>query len=137
MRLLVLLSFAFALTSCGDDDSTPLDAGTEDAQPFGCPSHPSPLAMPGDDLGGDTWTTFASGFFETWCTRCHSSELVGAVARNGAPEGFDWNDEASVREHLDAIRRVVGVTNEMPPRGARPECDDRERLVRWIDAAAP
>ena len=133
MRLAVLFCLAAAVSSCGDDDSAPLDAST-DARPFGCPSHPAPLANPGDDLGGDTWETFASGFFATWCTRCHASTLVGAVARGGAPDGFDWDDEASVREHLDLIREVVGVTNEMPPRGDKPSCDDRERLAKIVSA---
>jgi hypothetical protein len=136
MRAVSVSSLVLLLASCGDDDSSPVDSSV-DAHPFGCPSHPDPLAMPGDDLGGDTWETFASGFFETYCTRCHSSELVGDVARAGAPEGLDWDVEATVRENLELVRFVVGESNEMPPRGDRPSCDDRERLVRWIDADAP
>jgi hypothetical protein len=136
MRAVLVSSLVLLLVSCGDDDSGPSDASV-DARPFGCPSHPDPLAMPGDDLGGDTWETFASGFFETYCTRCHSSELVGDVARAGAPEGLNWDVEATVRENLELVRFVVGESNEMPPRGDRPTCGDRERLVRWIDADAP
>ena len=136
MRTLGLCLLAFLSASCGDDDTPPMDASA-DVILFGCPTHPDPLARPGDDLGGDTWSSFAAGFFETYCTRCHSSELVGDVARAGAPEGLDWDVEATVRENLELVRFVVGEDNSMPPRGDRPSCDDRVRLVRWIDAGAP
>lgn len=142
--LLVLL-----VTACDDPDplrpdasrldaASPADAA-DDGGPVirnGCPIHPDPLAAPGDPIDGDTWDTFAMGFFEAWCTRCHSTALAG-TARRGAPPGFDWDDEASVRANLAAIRHAVGVTNFMPPEDPRPPCDERARLVRWIDAGAP
>ncbi len=137
MRTLATCLLALLVASCGDDDPTPpMDAST-DVLLFGCPSNPDPLAEPGDDLGGDTWSSFAAGFFETYCNRCHANELVGDVARAGAPEGLDWDVEATVRDNLELVRFVVGEDNSMPPRGNRPSCDDRVRLVRWIDAGAP
>jgi cytochrome c5 len=102
----------------------------------GCPPWTAPLTTPDGGAGGDTWTSFAQPFFASYCTRCHSSTLTGA-ARNGAPDGYNWDDEAAVRAHLDMIRTAVGVGNFMPPSDPRPPCDDRRRIVRWIDAAAP
>jgi hypothetical protein len=129
-RAVVVLVF---LVACGDDDG-----GAPDARlaPNGCPVLEQPLAAPGDPIDGDTWDTFAEDFFATWCVRCHSSTLTG-TARNGAPEGFNWDVEASVREHLPMIRAAVGVDNIMPFTPPDPTCDERARLVRWIDGGAP
>jgi hypothetical protein len=102
----------------------------------GCPPLTAPLTTPDGGAGGDTWASFAQGFFASNCTRCHSSTLTGA-ARNGAPDGYNWDDETAVRAHLDNIRSAVGVGNFMPPSDPRPSCDERRRIVRWIDAAAP
>lgn len=134
MRLTGLLVIAGVVAAgCGDDvASAPADAALVN----GCPSLVAPVAQPGDDLDGDTWSTFAMEFFATHCTRCHASTLTGA-ARGGAPEGYDWDVEASVREHLAMIRHQVGVANSMPFLPPDPTCAERERLVRWIDADAP
>jgi uncharacterized membrane protein len=93
--------------------------------------------MAGDDAGADTWTSYARGFFAQWCTRCHSTTLTDPSARNGAPANFDWDDEAAVRMRLPIIRRQVGVVNAMPFNAPFPMCDERRRLVRWIDRGAP
>ncbi len=42
-----------------------------------------------------------------------------------------------MRQHLDVIRSAVGVGNFMPPTAPTPTCAERQRIVRWIDAAAP
>ncbi len=102
----------------------------------GCPSWNDPLAQPGDPIGGDTWTSFAQPFFAMWCTSCHSSTLTGG-ARNGAPPGYDWDVPAAVRMYSSFIRNAVGVDNFMPPGNPMPSCDDRRRMVRWIDAGMP
>jgi cytochrome c5 len=102
----------------------------------GCPPLTTPLATPDGGAGGDTWSSYASGFFTMYCTRCHSSALSGA-ARNGAPDGYNWDDEAAVRARLVMIRDAVGVSNVMPPSAPTPPCDQRRRIVRWIDADAP
>ncbi len=102
----------------------------------GCPPLTAPLATADGGAGGDSWATYASGFFASYCTRCHSSALTGA-ARNGAPDGYDWDDQATVRAHLAMIRDSVGVSNFMPLSAPNPSCDERRRIVRWIDADAP
>jgi hypothetical protein len=102
-----------------------------------CPSLADPQAKPGDDIGGDTYASFASPFLKHYCVRCHSTIRTGAT-RQGAPLDFNWDQEASVRGHLDGIRNAVGVDNDfMPPSAPKPSCEERLRLVRWIDAQAP
>lgn len=130
-RLAILVAAALA-ASCGDDAAAPPDARIVN----GCPALEEPQASPGDPIDGDTWDTFAMDFFATWCTRCHSTTLDGPD-RNGAPLGYNWDDEASVRDHLDEIRAAVGVANFMPFTPPDPSCADRQRIVRWIDADAP
>ncbi|HJL20281.1 MAG TPA: hypothetical protein RMH99_31730 [Sandaracinaceae bacterium LLY-WYZ-13_1] len=134
LHRLAPLALLASLVGC-DGADPPLDAGT-DAGAVDCPSLTEPQAMPGDDLGGDTWATFAEPFFADHCTRCHASTRSG-TARRGAPETYDWDREAAVRTHLAAIRSAVGVTHVMPPGPPRPSCEERARLVRWIDADAP
>lgn len=134
----VVLALALSLWACSDDGSTPIDAGGDGDAPLvnGCPALTAPQANPGDPIDGDTFDTFAGPLLATYCTRCHSTQLTGA-ARNGAPIGFNWDDEASVRMHLAEMRNAVGVLNFMPPSDPKPTCAERQRLVRWIDASAP
>jgi len=129
------LALALAVPACGDDPAAPRDA-EPDGIIRGCPSLRDPVAAPGDPADGDTWATYAQGFFATWCTRCHSSTLPDGM-RTGAPVGLDWNVEASVRANLPRIRNAVGVLNFMPLTPPDPSCDDRHRIVRWIDVGAP
>lgn len=106
----------------------------------GCPSLVAPVARRGDDIGGDTYQSFARPFFAAWCLHCHSSSLKTPAQRNGAPEEYNWDVEPVVRANLDRIRQQVGVYNTMPlldGRDALPTCDERRRLIRWIDAGAP
>ncbi len=126
-------------------DAPPSDAATFDAPPpdtsMGdsglCPSLVSPVAMPGDDIGGDTWDTFAAGFFASYCTRCHSSTLTTSIERMGAPTGLDWDDPTIVRAQILRIRYDVGVSHYMPLTAPNPTCMERYRLLRWIDVGAP
>ncbi len=139
LGLLHLGLLIVALAACGDDGSgTPIDAASGDSGTIinGCLSLSAPQANPGDPIDGDTFATAIAPIFQSRCTRCHSTTLSGA-ARNGAPLGFNWDDEASVRQHLAEIRNAIGVLNFMPPSDPRPTCDERRRVVRWIDADAP
>lgn len=140
-RRIALCAVLAALSSSCDGLAPlrPSDASPGDGEIIrGCPSLRAPQALPGDDIGGDTWSTWArDDFFAVYCTRCHSVANVTAVERNDAPIGYDWDDMGSVYTHLDEIRDAVGVFNYMPVEDPKPTCDERLRLVRWIDAAAP
>ncbi len=124
------------------DASDPADASdvTDAADVLlrnGCPVLTEPVDRPDAAAGDDTWTAFAQGFFRSWCVRCHATARVTAEERMGAPTGFDWDDEASVRRELARIRSAVGVENYMPLTPPNPSCDERRRLIRWIDIGAP
>lgn len=103
----------------------------------GCAALTSPVAAPGDNIGGDTWATYAKPFFAQWCTRCHSSTLVGDTARNGAPAGYNWDQQAAVKMYGSMIRTEVGANDEMPPTMPFPTCEDRLRISKWLDAGQP
>jgi hypothetical protein len=144
MRAILLIA-CIAAGGCGDDTGGGSDGGMHDlAVPSadmtllvnGCPPVTNPIATPDGGAGGDTWANYAQGFFATYCTRCHSTMLSGD-ARNGAPDGYNWDDESSVNAHIADIRDAVGVSNFMPFTPPDPSCDERRRIVRWIDAAGP
>ncbi|MCA1663869.1 MAG: hypothetical protein LC659_06310 [Myxococcales bacterium] len=136
----IALAAAAAGCGAGDAKTSGADFGVNGGDMTmlvnGCPPWSAPVTTPDGGAGGDTWTSFARPLFATDCTRCHSSTLSGS-ARNGAPAGYDWDVEAAVRAHLGEIRGAIGVGNFMPPSDPRPTCDERRRVVRWIDAAAP
>jgi hypothetical protein len=146
MRFPSRIAFSLALVlpltvACGDDSMG--DGGLDDGSVVGdggerngCNVLTAPLASPGDPIDGDTYETFASGFFTDYCTRCHGTTVV-EPEREGAPLDRNWDDEASVRMYLPLIRSWVGELNAMPLGDPMPTCDERARLVRWIDAAAP
>ncbi|HEX9102256.1 MAG TPA: hypothetical protein VF997_08640 [Polyangia bacterium] len=142
MRATLLLAAAALAAACTPDGPATGDmdlgvaAGDMTTLVNGCPPWSAPLTTPDGGAGGDTWASFARDLFASDCTRCHSSTLTG-LARNGAPDGYDWDVESAVRAHLDVIRSAVGVANIMPPSAPLPTCDERRRLVRWIDADAP
>lgn len=131
--LLVCALAGCGLAGCGDDASPAEDAG----DPEICDELRDPLAQPGDPIDGDTYQTFAQPFLASYCIRCHDSALTTFEMRGGAPAGYDWDQEDIVRTHLTEIRSAVGVTNFMPFNAPFPSCEERARLVRWIDAAAP
>jgi len=142
MRATILI-LALALAGCGDNqgptgnaDMAVAAGGDMTLLANGCPPLTAPVTTPDGGAGGDTWANYAQGFFAMYCTRCHSSTLSGD-ARNGAPVGYDWDVESAVRARLDVIRSAVGVGNFMPPSDPKPGCDERRRIVRWIDADAP
>lgn len=102
-----------------------------------CPMLEDRLAMPGDAIDGDDYATFAQPFFESYCTRCHHSSLTELVDRGFAPVEVNLDDPASIRAHASEIREATGVFNYMPLDHPLPTCEERRRLVRWIDADMP
>lgn len=126
----------------GGTDATPGDGAADGADDVplahGCPVLSAPQGMPGDPPMGDTYADFAAPLFTMYCVRCHSSTRTTVDQRGGAPLGLDWDQESIVRMNLPAIRSAVGVVNYMPF-NPPPDltCEQRRRLVRWIDIGAP
>jgi DnaJ-class molecular chaperone len=93
--------------------------------------------------GGTTHTyqNFGQQFFQSYCTRCHSSTLSGPQ-RNGAPDGLNWDQLAVVRANAEEINEEAGVTDgnvntSMPPSDPRPTEQERRQLAEWLSCGAP
>jgi uncharacterized membrane protein len=110
---------------------------------LGCSSDPESKTLPNGSSGAEcpegsslTYESFAVGFFTRYCTRCHSTSNVG-TARRGAPEGYDWDDLASIRAHAAQIDSVAAAgprasNDVMPPGDPRPTAAERARLGQWL-----
>jgi hypothetical protein len=88
-----------------------------------------------------TYESFGKPFMESYCTRCHSSELVGA-ARKGAPSFHDFDTLfgiKAVHEHIDETTAAgPAATNEgMPQDGKTPTLAERKQLGEWIACGMP
>lgn len=143
------------LAACGGDGNrcAPYDGGFPDVDAGEACRFPCPVSSPAQGADGDTYTSFASGFFGTYCTRCHATSrtqncfIPGATCRFGSPPDHNWDNPASIRSYLGKIRAVVAVGDQltMPPdlpvtpnpSMPAPTCDERFRIARWIDAGAP
>lgn len=129
-----LASIGLLVCGCGSD-VTPLrpDAGDPPRDAGGS----TPDAATLDAGGGDTWASYAEGFFATYCVECHAE----------SPRDFRSMDD--VRANAAAIR--CGVSDVAlgdcgawpPPRqfpigtGPHPSDEERQRIVAWIDADMP
>ncbi|MBL0217656.1 MAG: hypothetical protein IPQ07_27745 [Myxococcales bacterium] len=110
----------------------------------GCPGDPvfgpptEATCEPGSTL---TYTNFGKPFMETYCTRCHSSELVGSQ-RHGAPSFHDFDSLFGIKavsEHIDETTAAgPAATNDgMPVDGPTPTLDERRQLGEWIACKMP
>jgi cytochrome c5 len=138
LRFIASARFATALVlgassfACGDDGEKEPPVEQEPGPSTGstCPSDQTL-----------TYENFGRDFFESYCTRCHSSELSGSD-RHGAPVGYDWDDIEAVRAHTDLIDKMAAAgpdaTNmSMPPTDPRPTLTAREQLGEWLVCGAP
>lgn len=94
----------------------------------------------------DTWDSFASGFFTSFCVSCHNDDKKGEPTR-------DYHQLANVMKEKSKIACGVassqaawaqrGCTGSPAARqfpvgnGPKPSDAERDRLVRWIDAGTP
>jgi uncharacterized membrane protein len=117
-----LVALAAAVAACSDPDPTPTGST--------CPA--------GSTL---TYESFGQAFMESYCTRCHASDLHGAD-RHGAPlyHDFDTLDGIlAVADHVDewAAAGPDAVNRLMPPSGEAPTDDERYQLGEWLACGAP
>lgn len=82
------------------------------------------------------YATFAEPFFQSYCLACHSAQP--RTARDGAPEGLNFDTLAEIQQHADAIWGVAGDGNMlMPQSGPSPSDDERNQLGAWLACGAP
>jgi hypothetical protein len=119
-RATLWLSLALVTTAaCGSSSATPTPTNTT------CP--------PDNTL---TYANFGKPFMETYCVRCHSSELHGS-ARQGAPLYHDFDSLFGilvVANHVDWYTAAGpdAVNEIMPPNGEPPSIDERYQLGEWL-----
>lgn len=116
-------------TTSGAESSS--SSGAEESSSTGEPASDCP---PDSFL---TATNFGMPFMTTWCTGCHSSDLVGPTERQMAPEQFDFDDLESVRTHADFIAQDAAGTNVLMPPAGGPTDQERAWLAEWIACGAP
>lgn len=83
-----------------------------------------------------TYDNFGKPFMESYCTRCHHSDLHGSE-RNGAPLYHDFDSLVgilAVVEHVDEYTAAGpdSVNEIMPPDGATPTEAERTQLGAWL-----
>jgi uncharacterized membrane protein len=88
-----------------------------------------------------TYNNFGKQFMESYCTRCHSSELTGA-ARNGAPSFHDFDTLFGIKavsDHIDetAAAGPAAVNEGMPEGNPKPTLMERNQLGEWIACGMP
>ena len=140
--LLVVLTLSIGVTACGDDDAVgPVDAGSGvdagriDSGTLDAGADRTDAGTSFDAAAPvDTWSSFAEGFFATYCVECHST----------SPK--DFRLLADVRAFAPRIRCgtsdvTLATCTPTSPRaqqfpigsGPFPSDAERARLVAWID----
>jgi hypothetical protein len=95
------------------------------------------------DAAHDTYSSYAHGFFQTYCERCHSPG--GDGYRGGE---LDFTDYSGVVASMAEIRCGVAATRpdgcvgfpppqQFPIAPPIPTDAERDRIVAWIDVGAP
>lgn len=92
---------------------------------------------PGSTL---TYANFGQAFMTQYCTRCHSSTLSGE-ARMGAPAFHDFDTQIGVQQVANHVDQAAGAgpaatNDQMPPDGAMPTLEQRQKLAEWIACGA-
>ena len=127
-RIIQAVAVAASFAACAEDsDDSDHDANSEESTPSGA------VCSSNSTLDYDT---FGKGFMDKYCVRCHSSTLKG-TARNGAPDGHDFDKLAGitpVMEHIDqkAASGPQNVNTAMPPSDPKPTDEERRKLGEWL-----
>jgi hypothetical protein len=73
----------------------------------------------GVDCGVDTWASYGSGFFATWCTGCHPQ----------------YGDQATVRAALG--RMYSALSSGVMPQVGFLSPDELSRILNYLECRAP
>lgn len=110
---------------------------------FGCASNPAATTdAHSTDAAADTWTSYAAGFFVTYCNACHNAQ---------DPAARDYSIQADVAKDKAIMRCGVAATQDASSNcasspvakqfpigsGPKPTDAERARIVAWITAGEP
>lgn len=87
-----------------------------------------------------SYDNFGREFFETYCLRCHSAAISGAMRQ--APLDRNFDELTMIRALARPIDQQTGVgplqqNQIMPPGDNRPTRDERMHLAEWLACGAP
>jgi cytochrome c5 len=83
-----------------------------------------------------TYDSFGRNFMAKYCTRCHSSTVMGDM-REGAPADHNFDTFAGIfkmADHIDehAAAGPDAVNTAMPPSDPKPSEEERKQLGQWL-----
>lgn len=147
MRLLPGLATLTLLVACSSSSpapSVPLtahDAGALESSTVPPDSGAGDAVVPAD--AGDTWKSYAQGFFARYCVECHTT---GNAHRDYSAITDVERDHVLIRCGV-APTQVSGCTGSPAPAqfpiddatgtNPKPSGAERARLVAWIEAGLP
>jgi hypothetical protein len=101
----------------------------------------------GGSPSADTWASFGMGFMVKYCVSCHNDDNAGVATRNYRMLTAVMREKVEIacgtaKSAADRTARGCGATSPRARQfpvgnGAKPTDEERDRLLRWIDAGTP
>jgi hypothetical protein len=101
----------------------------------------------GGNPSADTWASFGMGFMVKYCASCHNDDNAGVATRNYRMLAAVMREKVEIacgtaKSAADRTARGCGATSPRARQfpvgnGAKPTDEERDRLLRWIDAGTP
>ena len=70
---------------------------------------------------------------EKHCTVCHASTKQGPLVRQGAPQGYDFDDTKIIAKEEGEILEWVLENKKMPPGLVKPTDEEKAKLKEWLE----
>jgi hypothetical protein len=143
MRINRLFVLALALSACSSGSGAPGASGGGTTTTTTTAQTTTAQTSSGD-AGGDTWASFAQGFFSTYCVECH--DAAKDPSRDYTKLTDVMADAALIRCGVAATQQSGCGATPAPKQfpisdatGTNPKPTDAERarIVAWIEAGLP
>jgi hypothetical protein len=146
-----LLAGALLAGGCSSSPSPPADAGAAAEASIEAATEASTDAGTSADAdagtpAGDTWDSWAQGFFATYCVECHTAS--DPTGRNYTLMADVVHDKLEIRCGVSATQDPSWMCAAFPPAkqfpidnatktNPKPTDAERARAVAWITAGSP
>jgi uncharacterized membrane protein len=87
-----------------------------------------------------SYANFGRAFIASYCLRCHSAAITGALRNAPLDRNFDELDSIRMLARLidqQAGAGPLAVHDVMPPDPPAPPLDQRQQLAAWLACGAP